>query len=341
MQRWGICLFVAGMLMLLPLQSAVIACDCDFTATISLDDNLASELANETFLYTELNLSDRESIKSILENSEKIQSILEYFGINEDGLMFNESLVVMINETYRYVMVPLNLTTGNQWNVTVNVTDEETNETTPMTFVGDFAAVNAYISGGEVINADWLEIEKIAGGLLYTVSPDGNKTIDVATSDELGIGITSGGITVSGETWDSQDENVTPPPQPTGFRDCMRNCLWNHTKTLINILLTPIPMPIIGIFALIIFGIIVKNFIDKHPKAAIAVATSLITIPTTWSVKDCWDECNGSGLSSIDADIYVSNEESIITYQTYADNVETFTVTVDKNGEINVETGER
>ena len=68
MRLWGTCLFVAGMLMLLPLQSAVTACDCDFTATISLDDNLASELANETFLYTKPNLSERESIKSILEN---------------------------------------------------------------------------------------------------------------------------------------------------------------------------------------------------------------------------------------------------------------------------------
>ena len=31
-------MFVAYMLMLLPLQSAVTACDCDFTATISIED---------------------------------------------------------------------------------------------------------------------------------------------------------------------------------------------------------------------------------------------------------------------------------------------------------------
>ena len=351
MRLWGTCLFVAGMLMLLPLQSAVTACDCDFTATISLDDRLASELANETFLYTELNLSDRESIKNILENSEKIQSILEYFGINEDGLMFNDSLVIMINETDRYVMVPLNLTTGNQWNVTVNVTNEETNETTPMTFIGDFAAVNAYISGGEVINANWLEIEKIAGGLLYTLS-NGNKTIDVATSDELGIGVTSGGVTVSGVMWDTQDgnstnESATPPPQPTGFLDCMKKCLWNRTRALINISLIPIPMPIGGALFLIglgiAIGIAIKNFIDNHPVAGGALIGGAIVsmgMPTVFSLGYCWKECNGSGLSSIDADIYVSNEESIITYQTYADNVETFTVTVDKNGEINVEAGE-
>ena len=349
MRLWGACLFVASLLMLLPLQSAVTACDCDFTATISLDDRLAGELANETFLYTELNLSDRESIKNILENSEKIQSILEYFGINEDGLMFNDSLVIMINETDRYVMVPLNLTTGNQWNVTVNVTNEETNETTPMTFIGDFAAVNAYISGGEVINANWLEIEKIAGGLLYTLS-NGNKTIDVATSDELGIGVTSGGVTVSGVMWDTQDgnstnESATPPPQPTGFLDCMKNCLWNRTRELINMLSIPIPMPIGGALFLIVLGIaigiIIKHFIENHPVLGGALLGGSIIAPPVFTLGSCWNECNGSDLSSIDADIYVSNEESIITYQTYADNVETFTVTVDKNGEINVETGER
>jgi len=54
MRLWGTCLFVAGILMLLPLQSAVTACDCDFTATISLDDNLASELAYSKVMHPTL-----------------------------------------------------------------------------------------------------------------------------------------------------------------------------------------------------------------------------------------------------------------------------------------------
>jgi len=323
------------MLMLLPLQSAVTACDCDFTATISLDDNLASELANETFLYTELNLSDRESIKNILENSEKIQSILEYFGINEDGLMFDDSLVIMINETDRYVMVPLNLTTGNQWNVTVNVTDEETNETTPMTVVGDFAAVNAYISGGEVINANWLEIEKIAGGLLYTLS-DGNKTIDVATSDELGIGVTSGGITVSGVMWDTQNgnstnESATPPPQPTDWW-CYFRCWANVTVSALSGVMAGVGLylqftqehPVAG---LILFGVLsiiaweifkaIPRFIETHPYEAVLLASMAMTM-AGWvgrGVHDyCLEECNMSAvaISSLSVDIYMAQNTSTI-----------------------------
>ncbi len=334
MRLWGACWFVAGILMLVPLQSAVTACDCDFTATISLDDSLASELANETFLYTDLNLSDRESIKNILENSEKIQSILEYFGINEDGLLFNDSLVIMINETDRYVMVPLNLTTGNQWNVTVNVTNEETNETTPWTIVGDFAAISAYLSGGEVINAGWLEIEKIAGGLLYTIS-DGNRTIDFATSDELGIGITSGGVTVSGVMWDTQDGNVTPPPQPTDeFRDCMKNCLSNIGNTALAIIFSPAGFWIgLGIGASVTLFLL--KYVEAHPikGAAIAFVTGAVMFggPFVW----CWVNCsNGTTPTSVTTDIYISEESVRIAYP-YNDDV--FSVEVNRDGEVNVE----
>ncbi len=342
MRLWGTCLFVAGILMLLPLQSAVTACDCDFTATISLDDNLASELANETFLYTELNLSDRESIKNILENSEKIQSILEYFGINEDGLMFNDSLVIMINETDRYIMIPLNLTTGNQWNVTVNVTNEETNETTPMTFIGDFAAVNAYISGGEVINANWLEIEKIAGGLLYTLS-NGNKTIDVATSDELGIGVTSGGITVSGVMWDTQNgnstnESATPPPQPTGDWRCVAGCLanitWAFLGTVAGIAISHPYATVASIFFTL--GCIWSKSWVTRPlmtKLVTKLSSYLLIFGAGVSLGYCLKECNFSA-SSISADIYIAPNTATVGIEYNQNN--SLTAIINSDGSVDI-----
>ncbi|MCD6542805.1 MAG: hypothetical protein J7K38_05765 [Thermoplasmata archaeon] len=361
MRLWGACLLVAGILMLVPLQSAVTACDCDFTATISLDDNLASELANETFLYTDLNLSDREYIKNILENSEKIQSILEYFGINEDGLLFNDSLVIMINETDRYVMVPLNLTTGNQWNVTVNVTNEETNETTPMTFVGDFAVVNAYISGGEVINAGWLEIEKIAGGLLYTISPDGNGTIDFATSDELGIGITSGGVTVAGVMWDTQNENstnesATPPPQPTDWW-CYFRCWANVTVAALSTMAAGVGLylqftqeyPARGLIAFGVLSIItweiikaIPRFIETHPYKAMLLASMAMWM-AGWVGRGvhnyCLEECNMSAvaISSLSVDIYMAqNVSTIATISVEDSQGESLTGIVNSDGNVDV-----
>ena len=230
--RWGkslSCLIGATVLLLITLEPAVTACDCDFQISVE-----ASEGAMNQFkMFGDLNESYKENIKDLLENSDKVEEILQYFGLTKDDLMYNLTMVRIFNESDMFILVPLNVSSEEnpENGTTVNVTDEIRNETGTMNISQDFVALIGHVSQEELVNVGWIEEKPIASGLLVTISPNGNWTLSTALAKQMGLTINTGGIVIAGTMSLGGSGGAAPPIAPTAadgdncFEECMDECL--------------------------------------------------------------------------------------------------------------------
>ena len=234
--RWGkslSCLIGATVLLLITLEPAVTACDCDFQISVE-----ASEGAMNQFkMFGDLNESYKENIKDLLENSDKVEEILQYFGLTKDDLMYNLTIVRIFNESDMFILVPLNVSSEEnpENGTTVNVTDEIRNETGTMNISQDFVALIGHVSQEELVNVGWIEEKPIASGLLVTISPNGNWTLSTALAKQMGLTINTGGIVIAGTMSLGGSGGAAPPIAPTAADggDCL-SCILECMGTLLG-----------------------------------------------------------------------------------------------------------